>query len=332
MNIRNTRAMKTFAAERVSGAPMEKKIVLIYSVLTLGSALLGVALQYVLGLQIDQMGGLSQIGARTILSTLQSMLPLVQSVVAMCLELGYLAAMLRIARGQYSSPNTLRLGFDRMWTLLRCAVIQGLVYAGLMIAAVYLSSMIFVASPWGQPFVAALDSLTEGTSLLNPQVVLDDAAILQLLPTLLPMIVMTAIAACIFVIPVSFRFRMANYVIIDKPAAGALAALRESRKMMRGNCLKLLKLDLSYWWYLLAMFAVACVGNLDRWLLLLGVELPVSEEVAYFGFYFAYLGLLLAVYYFLRNPIEVAYSLFYDGVKPEEKKDTGVVLGNIFQM
>ena len=332
MDIRNTRAMKHFAAERLAGAPMEKKIVLIYSALTLGTALLGVALQYALGLQIDQMGGLSQIGTRTILSTIQSMLPLVQSVVAMCLEIGYVAAMLRIARGQYSLPNTLRLGFARFWALMRCTVIQGLVYAGLLIAAVYLASMIFVSSPWGEPFQAVLDTLTGGTSLMNPQVALDDAAITQLLPTMVPMVILTVILTCLFVIPVSYRFRMANYVIIDKPAVGAMAALRESRKMMRGKCLKLLKLDLSYWWYALLTAVAACVGNLDRWLLAAGITLPVSEEVAYFGFYAVYLALLLALYYFLRNRVEVTYSLFYDGVKPEEKQDNAVVLGNIFQM
>jgi len=332
MDIRNTRAMKACAAQRLGSAPQEKKIVLIYSGLTLGLALLGVVLQYVLGLRIDQMGGLSQMNARTVLSAAQSMLPLVQSLVVMCLELGYLAAMLRIARGQYASANTLRLGFDRFWTLLRCSIIQGLIYAGLVICAVYLASMIFVMSPWGRPFLEAFAAVTAGTSLLNSQVVLDDAMVMQLVPTMLPMFVMALIASCALVLPVSFRFRMANYVIIDKPAMGAMAAMRESRKMMRCNCLKLLKLDLSYWWYFVVVFAAACVGNLDQWLILLGVELPMSAEAAYFAFYGAYLLMLLAAYYFLRNRIEVAYALFYDSVKPEEKKDTGVVLGNIFQM
>lgn len=332
MDIRNTRAMKTFAAERVSGAPQEKKIVLLYSCLVMGLALLTTVVRYVLGLQIDQMGGLSNIGIRTMLSTLQSMLPLVQSLVVMCLELGYIAAMLRIARGQYASPNTLRLGFDRFWTLLRCSMIQGLIYTGLIIAAVYLASMIFVLSPWGEPFLEAMAAELPQTSLLSPEVVLDDAAVMQLAPTLLPMFLMVLAAACVLVVPVSFRFRMANYVIIDKPGRGAIAALRESRKMMRGNCLKLLKLDLSYWWYFLVLFLIACVGNLDLWLPLFGIELPISADVAYFLFYAAYLVLQLGAYCLLRNRLEVTYALAYDAMKPEEPKDTGVVLGNIFQM
>ena len=332
MDIRNTRAMKSFAAERLSGAPQEKKIVLIYSGITLGLALLSTLIQYVLGHQINQMGGLSQMGARTILSTIQSMLPLVQSLVLICLELGYVAAMLRIARGQYASPNTLRLGFDRFWTLMRCCMIRGLIYLGLSILALYVASSLFVIGPWGKPFLDAVATLTGGTSLLNPQIVLDDAMVMQLLPTMVPMLLMTAIAVCLLVVPVSYRFRMVGYVIIDKPGMPATIALRESRKMMRGKCLQLLKLDLSYWWYYIAMFLVAFIANLDQFLALLGIAIPMSADFAYFFFYVIYLVLQLVIYFFLRNRLEVTYSLFYDSVKPEEPKDSGVVLGNIFNM
>ena len=174
--------------------------------------------------------------------------------------------------------------------------------------------------------------MTPQTSLLSPELVLDDATVMQLMPSMLPMFLIVTIVACVLVVPVSFRFRMVNYVIIDKPHLGALAALRESRKMMRGNCLKLLKLDLSYLWYFAVLFAIASVGNADLWLPMLGVTLPMSADFAYFAFYAVYLALQLAAYYFLRNRLEVTYALAYDAVKPEEPKDTGVVLGNIFNM
>lgn len=332
MDIRNTRAMKAFAAERLRNAPQQKKILLIYSSIVLGLALLSTAIHYVLGMQISQMGGLSQLGSRTILSTLQSMLPLMQSLVVMCLELGYMAAMLRIARGQYASPNTLRLGFDRFWTLLRCAVMQGLIYGGLAVSAMYLASLVFVATPWSEPFMTAMASVTAGTSLLNPEIVLDDTTVMKLIPTMVPMFLILAVMICLLVLPVIYRYRMVDYVIIDKPGMGAMAALRESRKMMHGNCLKLLKVDLSFWWFYLLMALVSAVANLDQWLALMGIALPISPEAAYFAFYAAYLALQFAAYYFLRNRFEVTYALVYDAVKPEEPRDTGVVLGNIFNM
>lgn len=332
MDIRNTRAMKTFAAERLENSPQEKKIVLIYSGIILGLALLTTVVRYVLGIQIDQMGGLGSLGTRTVLSTIQTMLPLVQSLVVLCLDVGYLAAMLRVARGQYASPNTLRLGFDRFWTLLRCILIQGLIYAGLGFASIYLASAIFMLSPWGRPFMDAFTALAAETSMLSPEFALDEATMMQLMPSMMPMFLISILCACALMVPVSYRLRMANYVIIDKPGMGAIAALLESRKMMRGNCLKLLKVDLSLLWYFVLLSVITAIGNADLWLPMFGVTLPVSEDVAYFGFYVIFLLLELAAYYFLRNRVEVTYALAYDAVKPEEKQDNTVVLGNIFQM
>lgn len=332
MDIRNTRAMKTFAAERLQGNPQEKKIVLIYGGLVIGLALLTTAVSYVLGIQIDQMGGLGNLGTRTIFSTIQSMLPLVQSLVVLCLDLGYLAAMLRIARGQYSSPNTLRLGFDRFWTLMRSTLIRGLIFGSLAIGSVYLAAMIFVLTPWSRPFMDAMLPMMTQTSLLSPEVAMDEAAAMELIPSMVPMFLLTAVIAGVLMIPASLWFRMVNYVIIDKPGMGAIAALRESRKMMRGNCLKLLKLDFSYFWYYAVLSAISIIGNADLWLPMFGVTLPISADAAYFGFYAVYLVLQLAVYFLLRNRIEVTYALAYDAVKPEEPKDNSVALGNIFQM
>ena len=332
MDIRNTRRLKTVAAHRVANAPQEKRIVLIYGLILTALALGSTGIQFALSRAIDGLGGLSNMATRSMLSTVQSMLPMVQSMVNMCLTVGYTAAMLRIARGQYSSPNTLRLGFARFWTLLRCTVIQGLYYSGLVIIAIYAASMLFVISPWGTDFMEQAAPMLAETSLLTPAASLDESTVLSLIPTMIPMFFMIAAILCLLVVPAAFRFRMVNYIIIDKPGIGAMAALRESRKMMRRNCLKLLKLDLSYWWYFLVLLAASMVGNADLWLPLLGMELNMNADLAYFLFFALYLAAQLAVYYFLRNPMETAYALAYDSLKPEEPKPDGVVLGNIFQM
>ena len=332
MDIRNTRSLKQFAAQRLENARDEKKIVLIYSGLVLGLTALIAIVRYVLALQIDQTGGLSRMGTRSMLSALRTMLPMVQSLVVMCLDLGYLAAMLRIARGQYASPQTLRLGFDRFWTLLRCSVIQGLLYTGISLAGTYLAAMLFLATSWGRSFMEILTPILTDASLLDAQLVLDDATAMELTYAMIPMLIMALVISFLLILPFAFRLRMADYVIIDKPGMGAFAALQESWKMMKGNCGKLLKLDLSWWWYFLVLFAIAMLGNGDVWLSVLGVALPISADAAYFLFYAVYLALQLAAYYFLRNRIEVTYALAYDAVKPEEKKADGVVLGNIFDL
>lgn len=332
MDIPNTQELKQTAARQTAGAPQQKRIILIYSGLTMGLSLLVLLVRYVLGLQIDQFGGLSNLGTRAMLASIQSALPLLQTLALMCLDLGYLAAMLRVARGQYASPNTLRLGFDRFWVLMRCALLQGLIYCGLAVAAVYAAAILFMLSPWSGAFVEQAAPLLADVSLLNPQMVIDESAAMALLPSMVPMFVLVGICLLVLLVPVAYRFRMAGYVLIDKPGRGALFALTESRKMMKGNCLKLLKLDLSYWWYYLALAAVSALGNLDLYLAELGVALPIHPDAAYFLFYIVSLALQLALFYCLRNRVEVSYALAYDAVKPEEPKTGGVVLGNIFQM
>ena len=332
MNLRNLREIKNRSEERLSQSASQQKIVMIYAALTLGLMLLVTVTNYVLGLQMDNFGGLSNLGKRTMLSSVQSMLPVVQSLVIMCLDLGYLAAMLRIARGMYTSPQTLRLGFDRFWLLLRCGIFKGLIMTGVTFVSMYLGIMIFVLTPFSKAAVEIIAPIISQVSLLNTEIVIDDVTYGLLMEAMLPAFGICGVLLLILGGPMYYNFRMVNYIIIDKPAIGAMMALRESKKMMKGHRLQLLKLDLSFWWYYLAtgVAMVICYG--DILLPMLGLELPVPEVVSFFGFYVLYLAASFGVHFFLRNRVEVCYSLAYDAVKPEEKQDGGVVLGNIFQM
>ena len=332
MNLRNLRQIRQFASDRLQQSPSQKQIVVIYAGLALGLTALVTVLSHVLGLMMDNFGGLSNLGKKTMLSSLQSMLPMVQSLLTMCLDVGYLAAMLRIARGMYTSPQTLRLGFDRFWLLLRCSIFKGLILSAVVFASLYFGMMIYMMTPFSDAAVEIITPLMSQISMLNAEITIDDATYLQLVDSMTPAFVICGIVLLILGTPVLYNYRMAEYVIIDKPAVGAMAALRESKQMMRGNRLQMLKLDVSLWWYYLATLAAAVVCYGDVLMPMLGVELPVSDTVAYFGFYGLYLAASFAVHYFLRNRVEVSYALAYDAVKPEEKQDGGVVLGNIFQM
>ena len=332
MNLRNTREIKDFASRRLEESASQKQIVTIYIGLALGLTALVTVLNHVMGLQIDNFGGLSNLGKRTMLSSIQSMLPLAQSILAMCLDVGYVAAMLRIARGMYTSPQTLRLGFGRFWVLMRCAIFKGLIFTGVMIGSMYLGIVIFLMTPLADPVEEIVTPLISQMTLLDSAVMIDDATYAQLVQAMLPCVAFGGVVLVILGGPIFYSFRMVNYVIIDKPAMGALMALRESKKMMRGHRLQLLKLDVSLWWYYLASAGALLVCYGDVLLPMLGVELPVPETVAFFGFYLLYMAASFCVHYFLRNKAEVSYALAYDAVKPEEKQSGGVVLGNIFQM
>ena len=328
MDIRDIRGLKHRAGERLDGAQDAGKITLIYAGITLGASVLVTVINYALGLQISQMGGLRNMSVRSVLSTVQTVLPLIQILALMCLDLGYRAAMLRIGRGQYTSPQTLRAGIQRFWTMLRCTLLESVVYVFLASLSFYLAMQIFLFSPLSGDVMELLLPIAGAE---DPTLLLDEAAQLQLLKSLIPMFILMLVLMAVLTIPAYYRLRMVNYVMLDKPGMGAFVVLRESTKMMRKNGFALFRVDLSLWWYhaLTALAVVVCYG--DSLLSLAGVTLPWSEDVSYFVFYGLYLVMLFAITWFFRGRVEVTYALAYDAVRPREESD-GVVLGNIFEM
>ena len=330
MDIYNPSEVKKTAVRRLRDVQQGKKVAAVYAGLTLGLSALVVLLTLVLELLIDQSGGLGGMGRRTVLISLQNILPVIAIPVNLCLELGYQAAMLRAARGQYVSPQTLRLGFDRFWVLLRCTLLKGLIFGGVAMASLYVAMMIYMMTPLSNAAVDILMPLVKNAGASG--IALDDATYARLMRATAPAMVIFGVLFLALAAPLFYRYRMADYLIIDRPAAGALAALRDSRMMTKGNRWNLFRLDLSMWWYYAAVLASAAVAYGDQLLPALGVTFPLSDTAAYFVFLGVYLAVVFVIYYFLRNRVEVTYALAYDSLRPREPENNGAVLGNIFQM
>ena len=330
MRIPSNRVLKGDAARRVAASEASGNVVLVYiGILTLTAALVTV-INYCLGLQIDKTGGLSNMGLRSMLSTIQSVLPMIQSALTMCLQIGYIAAMMRISRRQYTSVHTLKLGFDRFWLLLRTTLLQICVYIAACMVCFWAAAQIFMVTPMADSASELLAPvMAEGTPPMN--VMLDDALYNQLIMAMLPMFAILGVLYLMVMLPIAYSFRMANYIIVDKPALPASAVLRESRKLMKGHRFRLLKLDLGFWWWYLLSVFISLVGYGDSLLPMLGVSLPMGADIAYFLFYGLFLAAQFAAFFFLRNRVEVTYVQFYDCIRPREQ-ETGMVLGNIFQM
>ena len=330
MDIRNTRQLKDFSAGRLANARDGQKIILYFSLVTIAATALANVASYVLSRQIAKTGGLGSMGVRSALTTAQTLLPLVQAGFLMCLTLGYLATMLRIARGQYASPNGMRLGFDRFWVLLRCTLLKGLIFGGAAAASLYVAMMIYMMTPLSNAAVDILMPLVKNAGASG--IALDDATYARLMRATAPAMVIFGVLFLALAAPLFYRYRMTDYLIIDRPAAGALAALRDSRMMTKGNRWNLFRLDLSMWWYYAAVLASAAVAYGDQLLPALGISLPLSDTAAYFVFLGVYLAVIFVIYYFLRNRVEVTYALAYDSIRPQDPEKNGAVLGNIFQM
>lgn len=314
------------ARDRLDQAPAQRRVTFLYTGLTLGLSALVTLIVYVLDFSIAQASGLSGMGNRALLSTLQTILPLGLNLFLLCLDLGFLAAMLRVSRGQYLSPQTLRLGFDRFWVLLRSALLQGLLYLAVCLPIGYLAIAVYMLTPWSGPLLDALMALMSETSAASQ--VLSDALADQLMTAMKPCLALCWVFMGIACLILSYRYRMVNYILIDKPGTGAIAAMRQSRAMMKGNCNRLFRLDLRLWWYFGVSILAVLAGDLDQFF----PGLFPSEAFGYWASYGLYLLILAGSYLFLRGRVEVTYCFAYETVRPKEQPSQGVILGNIFQM
>lgn len=330
MDIRNIRELKHTAAQRLDQASDANKIILIYALLNAVPAILVTVITFCLDLQVDQLGGLSHMGTRSILTTISAVLPMVLNMALLCLELGLLAAMIRIGRGMYTSVQTLRAGIPRFWAMIRTnLLLYGIMFVFGM-GAFYLSTLVFVMLPVSNE---AMEIMLPLLNAADPVAMIMEAGLEdQLMNALTALFAIFAIVFLVLAAPQLYYYRMANYVLLHNPRAGAMYALRESKKMMRGNRLALLKIDLSLWWYygLIALAVAVCYG--EPILAFFGVRLSMPYAASFFLFYGLSMVILFGTNILFRGKVGVIYAMVFDAIRPKEENTGGVVLGNIFRM
>jgi len=326
MDILNPKNLRQEADRALARGREPKKIVLAYALALLALSLLGTLLVEFFGSLSSDQGGLSNLGAHAIYQTAQQVVPLATSLVSMCLELGFLGAMMRVSRGQYADHTDLKVGFSRFWPLLRLTLLQAGIYLAVGILAVQAASMIFLMSPWAQPLAEAIADLNT-TDLTT----LDESTLLSLMELMGPVYLIAAVVFLALIIPVLHRLRMANYCLLDDPQGRALSAIRTSSRMMRRRFLPMLKIDLRLWIYHLGTLVVGVTMYLDLILVSLGVTLPLEGKLFSLLVYGVALVMQLALQLTLRCRAELTYLKAYEKLQ-EKPKDSGVVLGNIFDM
>ena len=313
MNLRDRSALKKAADESISRASYPpKNLILIHAGAALGLTMLVVLVNFLLDRFMNTTSGLGSMGLRAILSTAKSVLSIVQSVVLPFWEIGYVFTMLQVARQEQAAPSSLLTGFRRFWPVLRWLVLQGLIFFAIAMVSFYLSSQAFLMTPLSNKTAEILQPLAGQSPDLNTVPMPDPATYAALMASLRPMVILFLILYLLLAVPLMYRYRLSGYVLMDLPEKGARAALRSSRAMMRGNCLDMLKLDLSFWWYYLAQALLAVIAYGDLLLNTLGVTLPWSPDVSFLIFNLLFACGQLALYYFTRNKVELTYIHAYD--------------------
>lgn len=332
MSIPEYRYLDNSARQHLEHAPMQRTIILFYTLASIAMAITITVSQYVLSVQISKTGGLGNLGLRSMLSSLSQFLPVVQLGLSIALNFGYMAAMTRISRGLYTSVNSMRAGIDRFWPLLRCSVLKMLIFMGATFISFYAAMAVFLISPLSNRLVDLLTPYINDVSMLNPGEISIDAVLQEeIIGATVPALILFAVALAVFALPMFYRYRFSNRILYDNPGKGALFVLQESKRMMQGNKIPLLRLDLHFWWYYLLLTLVSVIAYGDVLLQMLGVPMPFTDDFGYFLFYFISLAIQFVIFYLFRNRVETVYACAYNALRPKPQSD-GVVLGNIFQM
>ena len=296
------------------------KLAAIHMAAAVAASLLTSLLTFLLDRGIAGTGGLGGIGFRAALSSAQSLLSLAVTVLLPFWELGLVFAGLELARGKEAAPGSLLEGFRRFLPALRLFLLQAAMYTGVILACVYAAYAIFMLTPFFERTYEVLLPLAESAESL----VLDDATMQAVLPTLAPLYVILALVLLIFAAPMYYRYRMANYALLD--GAGARKSMALSALMMRHRRLSLLKVDLGFWWYYGLQLLIGAIAYGDVLLGALGISLPISETVSFWLFYGIYFVLRLLVAWKFAPLVQTAYAHCYDtyrqyAMPPEQKPE-----------
>ena len=289
------------------------KLALIHTAVAAALSLLVTVINYFLNQNMGP-GGLAGMDTRAVLQTVQMALSTGMMILTPFWNMGLVYGMLRVSRQQEAQPGTLLEGLRRFGPVLRFVLLQGVFYIAVIMTCLNFATMLFTFTPLSNDTYAQLETIMAG---MDGTFMLDTEAAMALLPTLIPAYVIFGILFLVVVIPLFYRFRMAQFVIMDQKNTGAFAAMVLSARMMKKHRWELFRMDLSYWWYYLLQVIIVVAAYLDVLLPSFGITLPVSQNVLLFGSFGLYLVLQALFAYTCIAPVQTAYSCAYDILKAQ---------------
>lgn len=321
MAIRNRRALKEAARQTLEKGNAKRLIVLftgIHAAFALVIALADLLLQQ----QIAGTGGLSGMGTRSMLQTVQQVLSLLGTFLPTFWSMGYLYAMLKLSHGAAVEDKDLLQGFRCFGPVLRLTVLQTLLLSILGGILVYLFSTLLSFTPLAMPFYQVMLPLVGEDTTAMDLMALDETAMNAMLDAVMPLVTVSVVLTLIALLPMIYRLRLSTYYLMDEPEYGALSALVRSSRAMKGHRLQLAALDVSFWWYYLVEALILCVPYLSLLLPAVGVTLPFSGEVTSLIFLAVTLVLQLVLYILARNRVTMTYVQAYKALSAEEEVPT----------
>jgi uncharacterized membrane protein len=304
------RSIKHTAYQRLEHAPNARRLIIVHAIVPAVISLVLTVFSYLLSQQIEGTGGLGGLGLRSVLESAQSMLQVLSMIFSLFWAYGMHRIALRWSRGEQAQDADLLAGFHHFGAVLRTGLLQAFLYFAMVFVALQISSLIFSMTPLAGPMLELTQQILD-----DPNFMPTDAALLDAMIPYLPFLLVCLV---LMVVPLFYRLRMMEFVLMDMPQHGALHAYRASKLLMRGNCIRLLKVDLKFWWFYLLEILTACLFYGDLALPLFGIDLGLSADTLFFAACILGLTAQTALYIWRKNHIMTAYALVYQALLPQD--------------
>ena len=263
-------------------------------------------------------------GTIVILQTMQTVLQWANTILAPFWNLCFLYVTLLWARDKYARREDLLTGFRRISPYIGLILLRGVLIGAVLIVAIYASSSVFMMLPASQTITdIAVQTNMDAEAMTEYLNQMTDAQTWELLQSMIPMFIISAVLAIAIMVPLMYRFRLAEYVILNQKGIRALPAMIISATLLRRRCWKLFKLDLHLWWYYALKVLCILLCYLELILGAMGITLPMGADGAAFAAYGLYLAGLLVVETLFRPQVQTAYGVLYEtcvAAGPVQKK------------
>lgn len=309
------------AKEKLSAAEKPGRVILYHTGVTLLLTLLLTLADHLLDQQIATTGGLSGLGERAILATTQYVFRLLPMVLLPFWQSGYTYYSLQVARGQARGSRDLLEGFRRFGPILRLNLLAYGIIIALSFASSYVGSSLFMLTPWSVPMLEDMEAFMAASPEMT-DTEFAEAFLSMVSDSMVPMMIMLGICFLVGGALLFYRLRLAELWLLDHPGTGALSALLNSGKRMKGSCIGMLKLDLSFLWYFLLELLVCVLGMGDTILDAFGISMTTDAFVSYLIFLCLYLWAQLMLYWWKKNEVAVTYANAYLTLCSDESKTT----------
>lgn len=272
------------ADARLGNAENPKRLALVHTAIALGASFLLTLINYLFSLMIADTGGLSGLGARSALSTLQTLLELGVMVALPFWQLGIFYAALRWAKGESATFSDLLQGFRRFVSGLGLLFLQISLFIALSTIVIYACTILFMMTPFSDPLTEILAPIMEQAATSEQLAELMTPELMESVgQATIPLAILSGVLFAAVAIAAYYRVRFANFALMEGLTSGK--AMIKSFAVTKRSFWKVLKIDLSFWWFYLLQGLSVAICNGDLFLSYLGISLPVSGITATILFY-----------------------------------------------